>query len=289
MPSLRFKPPPRPKSAAPRSRAAPRGALPAPGSLHEHDRPVLLMVAEAIRQRRVMLAYQPIVAAGRTGQPAFWEAMIRVKDSTGRTIPAGDFIDAVEVHELGREIDCMALEMGLAALAREPALRLAVNMSARSIGSARWTGILERGLAADATAAERLILEITESSAMMMPALVRAFMQHLHLRGVCFAIDDFGAGTTAFRYFRDFDFDILKIDGQFVRGVARNPDDQVLCHALISIARHFEMVTVAECVETATDARFLSDAGIDCLQGHHYGAAVLQPGWMDAGAHLATG
>ena len=128
--------------------------------------------------------------------------------------------------------------------------------------------------------AERLILEITESSAMLMPDIVRVFMADLQLRGVSFALDDFGAGYTAFRYLRDFDFDVLKIDGQFIRGVAGNPDNQVLCRALISIARHFEMFTVAEFVETDEDAQWLIQSGIDCMQGYYFGAPTLQPWWV---------
>jgi hypothetical protein len=69
----------------------------------------------------------------------------------------------------------------------------------------------------------RLILEITESSAMLIPDIVSVFMADLQARGVRFALDDFGQGFTSFRYLRDFDFDILKIDGQFIRGVAGIP------------------------------------------------------------------
>jgi EAL domain-containing protein (putative c-di-GMP-specific phosphodiesterase class I) len=120
--------------------------------------------------------------------------------------------------------------------------------------------------------AERLILEITESSAIIMPDLVSVFMTEMQARGICFALDDFGAGYTAFRYLKDFYFDILKIDGQFIRNIATNPDNQVLTQALVSIGRHFDMVTVAESVETSEDARWLVEIGVDCLQGYYFGA-----------------
>ena len=170
--------------------------------------------------------------------------------------------------------------MGLAALAREPSIRLSVNMSARSIGYPSWLAALERGLRSDPTIAERLILEITESSAMVMPDLVTVFMADMQARGICFALDDFGAGYTAFRYLKDFYFDIIKIDGQFIRGVAGDPDNQVLAQALVSIARHFDMFTVAESVETAEDARYLIDIGFDCLQGYFYGIPSTEAPWL---------
>ena len=238
------------------------------------------MVRRALDERRALLAYQPVVQARMTNRAAFYEAFIRILDDRGRVIPARDFMGAVETSELGRRIDCLALEMGLAALAREPSIRLSVNMSARSIGYPSWLAALERGLRSDPTIAERLILEITESSAMVMPDLVTVFMADMKARGICFALDDFGAGYTAFRYLKDFYFDIIKIDGQFIRGVAGDPDNQVLAQALVSIARHFDMFTVAESVETAEDARYLIDIGFDCLQGYFYGIPSTEAPWL---------
>ena len=242
------------------------------------------MVRRALDERRALLAYQPVVQARMTNRAAFYEAFIRILDDRGRVIPARDFMGAVETSELGRRIDCLALEMGLAALAREPSIRLSVNMSARSIGYPSWLAALERGLRSDPTIAERLILEITESSAMVMPDLVTVFMADMQARGICFALDDFGAGYTAFRYLKDFYFDIIKIDGQFIRGVAGDPDNQVLAQALVSIARHFDMFTVAESVETADDAAYLIGMGIDCLQGYYFGAPTITPPWKTPNA-----
>jgi predicted signal transduction protein with EAL and GGDEF domain len=177
---------------------------------------------------------------------------------------------AVEAHELGRQIDCAALAMGLDALARYPDIRVAVNMSARSIGYPQWMAILRRGLRDRPGLGERLVLEITESSAMLVPEIVIAFMDELQRDGIAFALDDFGAGFTAIRYFRDFFFDILKIDGQFVRGIDRDVDNQVVTAALLSIGRQFDMVCVAESVETAAEAetqKFLSLAAGEIAHG----------------------
>lgn len=239
------------------------------------------MVRAAIQSKSVLLAFQPVVQAKITRRPAFYEGLIRILDHTGRIIPARDFIPFVETNELGRQIDCLSLELGLKTLAQEPGLRLSINMSARSIGYPAWLSTLERGLRANPESAGRLILEITESSAMVVPDLVTAFMQEMQERGVCFALDDFGAGYTAFRHLKEFYFDIIKIDGQFIRGIHRSPDNQVLTQALVSIARHFDMFTVAECVETAEDARYLTDIGVDCLQGYYFGAPRTQPAWRD--------
>lgn len=252
------------------------------------DRSVIDMVKQAVHHKQVMLAYQAVVPAGRQDKPAFYEGLIRVLDETGRVIPARDFIDIVEVTETGRIIDCLALEKGLKTLSEFPDLRLAINMSARSIGYARWMRLLKRGLSQDPTIAERLILEITESSAMLVPEIVVGFMNDLQRQGISFALDDFGSGYTSFRFLKDFYFDILKIDGQFIRGVATDADNQVLTAALISIGRQFDMITVAESVEKPEDAAYLAALGIDCLQGYYFGAPTVRPPWLDRSLDRAS-
>lgn len=265
-------PKPKPRLDAQAGVASPLGVAISAG-----DRETLSMVRQAIDSKRLRLAYQPVVLARDPARVAFQEGLIRVLDPTGRVIPAKDFMEAVESHEIGREIDCAALDIGLAALARVPDLRLSINMSARSIGYARWIQTLRRGLSVSPTIGERLILEITESSAMQVPELVVAFMDDLKGAGVAFALDNFGAGNMAIRYFKDFYFDILKLDGQFIRNIHQDADNQVLTAALLSIGQHFQMFTVAQSVETQAEAQMLQQMGVDCLQGYLFGAATLKP------------
>ncbi|MGR3367870.1 MAG: EAL domain-containing protein [Sagittula sp.] len=261
----------------PKITTGPRNAL--EHAVDARDAGVMDMVRRAIQHRQVILAFQPVVQAAQPDRAAFQEGLIRVLDDTGRVIPAGEFIDTVEDTEYGRLLDCIALEKGLSELRRVPSLRLSVNMSARSIGYKKWMRTLHRGISDDPTVAERLILEITEHSAMLVPELVTTFMDDLRKKGITFAIDDFGSGYTALRHFKDFSFDILKIDGEFCRGIAKDPDNQVLVGAMVSISEHFDMFTVAECVETQADADCLARLGVDCLQGYLYAAPTVTPAW----------
>ncbi len=268
-----------PSQSKPLIDAAAGLASPLGAAISVADRETIAMVAEAVRTRRLRLAYQPVVLSRDPGRVAFYEGLIRVQEPNGRIIPARDFIDAVEGVELGREIDCAALEYGMGTLAKHRQLRISINMSARSIGYPRWLWTLKKGLERDPTVGERLILEITESSAMLVPELVLAFMDEVQRKGVAFAMDDFGAGFTAIRYFKDFQFDILKIDGQFIRNIHRDPDNQALTKALLSIGRHFEMFSVAEGVESPEEAECLRKLGVDCQQGYLYGAPTVKPPW----------
>ena len=245
------------------------------------DRSTLDMVAEAVKHNQTMLAYQPVMQAMPPHGIAFYEGYIRVLDATDRVIPARDFMHVVYDKEIGRELDCLALQHGLRALARSPQIRLSINMSARSIGYSRWSKVLDNFLKKDATIGERLVLEITEASAMAAPELAIDFMDRMQKHGIAFALDNFGAGTTAIAHFRDFYFDAVKIDGQFIRGICNNPDNQAVVRALVGIAKQFDMLIVAESVETQEEAEYLVSIGVDCLQGFLYGAPTVSPPWLE--------
>ncbi|WP_027256427.1 EAL domain-containing protein [Leisingera aquimarina] len=245
------------------------------------DRSTLDMVADAVRHNQTVLAYQPIMQAMAPHGVAFYEGYIRVLDPTGRVIPAREFMHVVEDKEIGREMDCLALQHGLRALDKYPQIRLSVNMSARSIGYQRWSKVLDRFLKRDAKLGERLVLEISEASAMAAPELVTDFMGRMQQHGIAFALDNFGASTTAIGHFRQFFFDAVKIDGQFVRGIHVSHDNQSVVRALVGIAKQFDMFTVAESVESQEDAEFLVENGVDCLQGYLFGAPSVSPPWIE--------
>ncbi|MGJ5618263.1 EAL domain-containing protein [Sulfitobacter sp. MF3-043] len=268
---------------------APGSENPLSYAVSQRDKSTLEMVKDAIEYKQTLLAYQPVMRAGDHSKVAFFEGLIRVMDATGRVIPARDFMPVIENTETGRQIDVLALRAGLLALQDNPGLRLSINMSARSIGYKSWNQMIRRFLNRDKTIGERLILEITESSAMTVPELVADLMDELQPFGVCFALDDFGAGHTAIRYFKDFYFDILKIDGEFIKGIADNADNRALTAAMISIAEHFNMLTVAEFVENAQDAAVLTEMGIDCLQGYYFSAPTTRPSWLHNPAVRASG
>lgn len=254
---------------------------PLDAAVYRREESTLDIVAEAIRHREAVLAFQPVFQAQPPHNPIFHEGLIRVLDPARRIIPARDFITAIEASELGRMLDRNALDAGLRTLAKHPGLRLSLNMSARSIGYRPWMRTLETHLKSYPNLGERLMLEIGEASAMAVPELVIDFMDRLQPYGIAFALDDFGGGQTNFRHFRDFLFDAVKIDAQFIRNLAQMPDNQDVVQALIAVARQFDLMIIANAVERVEDAEFLVRAGVDCLQGHLFGAATLRPDWAE--------
>ncbi len=240
-------------------------------AMASRDADVMELVGDALAAGRARLAFHPIVTADSNQRTAFYEGLVRLMDDAGRVIPAGHFMPTVEETGFGRQIDCITLALALTTLRQNPGIRLSVNLSARSIGDGEWRRTLDDGLRGRDNLGERLIFEISETSAMMLHENVIRFMAEMQPKGVSFALDGFGAGMTAFRYLKDFFFDLVKIDKSFIKGVHDDPDNQVLAEALITVAHQFEMFVIADGVEAEEDAAFLRKIGTDCLQGYLFG------------------
>lgn len=252
-------------------------ASPFDAAISAQDRETMSMVTLALKERRMRLAYQPVVYAADPAMIGFFEGFIRLLNQRDQVIPARDFMGAVEQTQLGRDIDCAALQMGLMALQRNPQIRVSINMSARSVGYRPWANILRKALRDSPRLGRNLILEITEPSTLQVPDVLKSFMTEMRDHGIVFALDDFGADVTSLRLLRELRFEIAKIDGVLVKNVDESPDRQAVARAAIAIAQELEMYVVAEAVETEGEANWLREAGVGCLQGYLFGPPTVTP------------
>jgi EAL domain-containing protein (putative c-di-GMP-specific phosphodiesterase class I) len=250
---------------------------PLSAAISVQDRDTLAMVAGALKDRRMRLAFQPVVYASDPSLIGFFEGFIRLLNLRDQVIPARDFMAAVEQRQLGRDIDCAALQLGLMAMQRNPQIRVSINMSARSVGYRPWVDILNRALSETPRMGANLILEINEESALQVPDVLKPFMAEMREKGIVFALDDFGAGTTSLKLLQEMDFEIAKIDGSLVKNVDRSPVGKSATRAAIAMAQDLGMYVVAEAVETEGEAAWLRDAGVGCLQGYLFGAPTVTP------------
>ncbi len=246
-----------------------------PDRLLDERRRIAQEAMAALEAGRIGVAFQPIVASA-SRRPAFHECLARILRTDGSIAPAGGFIPVIEQLGQVRLLDRRMLSAVFDALEDAARARLSLNVSAQTLRDAEWLSLFRRRAADAPRAAERLIVEITESSASGDPAAARAFMDAVRAQGAAFALDDFGAGYTALRQLRDFRFDFLKIDGSFVSGVAANPDNRLFIRVMAEIAQHFEMATVAEFVETEADAETLADLSITYQQGYLHGPPSME-------------
>lgn len=244
----------------------------------QHTVAAATLAMGAIRNGDLMIAYQPVVPAAGGRRAAFHECLVRIRDGAGNLVRAGAFMPAMEWLGLAPLIDRHVLVMALDSLSRQPGIRLSINIFPQTMQDAQWMMLFDEGTRHDPSLAERLIIEITETAAMLEPARTRAFMDRLRRKGAAFALDDFGMGHTSFGSLRDFRFDIVKIDGSFVTDIVTDPDKRFFVSKLAEIGAHFDMMTVAEFVESAAEARVLRELGVECLQGFHFGRPSLMLG-----------
>ncbi len=229
-------------------------------------------IVAALNDRRVVLAYQ-LVSPARSDRPPYCEALLRIRDQAGALLGPPTILPAAERTGLISQLDQRVLELALKRMSCDPDLRLAINASPSTLREPDWIVHFANALAAHPGAARRLILEVTESQAIVDLDKTAVLFEGIRNLGVKVAMDDFGAGHTSFRNLRGLGVDIVKIDGAFVQNIARSADDRFFVRTLLELARHLGVETVAEWVEDAEAARLLIDWGVDYLQGHHFGAA----------------
>jgi len=235
-------------------------------------------IVSAMNDDRLMLNYQPIVCATKE-TPDHYECLLRISDMDGDLIPAGEFIPVAEELGLVRMLDKKVLEMTVATLIERPNISLALNVSGLTTTDVSWVQMVIDLVASDRALASRLTVEITETVALQDLRELSNFVAILRDIGCKVAIDDFGAGYTSYQNLKSLDVDTVKIDGSFVRNLTENDDNQFYVRALNDLAHHFNLKTVAECVETAEEAELLKQIGVDFLQGYHYSKPLPEPNW----------
>jgi EAL domain-containing protein (putative c-di-GMP-specific phosphodiesterase class I) len=248
---------------------------------HRKNMVIAEQVKRALQEDRLSLAFQPIVDA-HTHEPAEYECLLRMISPDGEVVPAGVFMPVVEELGLIRLIDRRVLELSVCVLTDHPDARLAVNVSGITANDRSWLRHVAGLLRGKSEIASRLTVEITETAGLEDVDECARFVSRLHELGCRVALDDFGAGYTSFRHLKMLAVDMVKIDGSFVRDIARNHDNLIFVRSLLDLARNFNLNTVAECVETMDEARLLAGEGVHFLQGYAFGRPTLEPPWAKA-------
>ena len=236
-------------------------------------------IVAALNERRIALAFEP-VAETRSRKIAFYECLMRVQRPDGRLAHAHEIIPVAERVGLMRMLDYRVLELVVSELAAAPDLKASVNVSPGSAVDPDWWAGLGALLRAHSDAAERLIIEITETAAIQDLHDARGFVARVKDFGCRIAIDDFGAGHTSFRNLRKLGVDIVKIDGAFVQNIVKSDDDRAFVHTLIDLGRRLGLKTVAEWVQDEDAAQLLAEWHCDYLQGALCGLASDERPWL---------
>jgi diguanylate cyclase (GGDEF)-like protein len=234
-------------------------------------------IRDALTQDRLSLATQPIRSLA-SGAVERYELLLRMTGDDGELLPAASFIEVAErsgmVQELDRWVVGRALEM-LAERERagEP-VSLHVNLSGASLTDISVLDFIERRFDEGDADPGRCTFEITRTARVEDYETAAGFADRLTEFGCEVAIDDYGAGFSPFHYLKEIPFDLIKIDGAFIRDMPRNDADQLTVQAIVQIARGLGKTTIAEFVQDDETTRMLREYGVDMAQGFHLGRPV---------------
>jgi diguanylate cyclase (GGDEF)-like protein len=234
-------------------------------------------IRDALTKNRLSLATQPIRSLASGGIERY-ELLLRMTGEDGELLPAASFIEVAErsgmVQELDRWVVARALEL-LAERERagEP-VSLHVNLSGASLTDISVLEFIERRLDEGDADPRRCTFEITKTAQVDDYETAAGFADRLTEFGCEVAIDDYGAGFSPFHYLKQIPFDVIKIDGAFIRDMPRNDADQLTVKAIVEIARGLGKTTIAEFVQDDETTKMLREYGVDMAQGYHLGRPV---------------
>ena len=227
----------------------------------------------AYEQEQFVLYYQPIMEL-ETGLIHKAEALIRWRKENGDLVSPIEFIPMLE--ETGMIVDLgkwIIREAGQNVKKwREQyseKFQISINKSPVQFRSAKYGSSLEVDVLTEiGVEAEAIVVEITEGLLMDTTAVVKEKLLEFEEQGIAVSLDDFGTGYSSLSYLKKFHIDYLKIDQSFVRNLAIDENDRVLCEAIIAMSHKLGIKVIAEGVEEIAQRDFLSSIGCDYIQGY---------------------
>ena len=233
---------------------------------------------EALLQKQFLLHYQPQLDKG--GRTIGAEALLRWQHQQRGWVPPDTFMPLAEETGTILPLGQWVLETACAQLALWAAkpslahLTIAVNVSARQFYQPDFVDQVRKTLKATGANAQRLKIELTESSLVENLEDIIAKMTALKSIGVSFSMDDFGIGYSCLSYLKQMPLDQLKIDQSFVHNIITDQKDAAICRAIVALAQSLGLSIIAEGVETEIQKNFLASIGCDAYQGYFFSRPI---------------
>ncbi|SDU24579.1 DUF1631 family protein [Halopseudomonas salegens] len=219
---------------------------------------------------------QPLT--GSNGLPHF-EILLRVLDEQGQAMPPAAFIEVAETYHRMNAVDRWVIEHVLAWMQTHASLLprfggFSINLSGHSLNDESFLEFLFSALSRYPVPRDKLIFEITETTAVANLEEAADFISELRGIGCRFSLDDFGAGQSSYTYLKRLPVDYLKIDGAFIRDITRNPVDYALARSITEMGHHLNKLVIAEYVANNATLQAVTTIGVDYAQGYQFGLPV---------------
>jgi diguanylate cyclase (GGDEF)-like protein/PAS domain S-box-containing protein len=232
----------------------------------------------AVEQNELQVHYQPKVSL-LSGATVGAEALVRWPQPDGSMISPIDFIPLAEetglIVPLGEWVlNTVCAQMQQWRARQLPVLPIAINLSARQFLQPDLTAVIRGALDRHQLQPNLLEVEITESTAMINIDKAVNILHEIKALGIMISLDDFGTGYSSLNYLKRFPVNHLKIDRAFVRDITTDPDDALICKAVIGLAHNLKMSVIAEGVETEGQMNYLRQHRCDEMQGYYFSRAL---------------
>jgi diguanylate cyclase (GGDEF)-like protein/PAS domain S-box-containing protein len=228
-------------------------------------------IRRALETGGLVLHAQPIFDLA-TGTARSHELLLRMRGDDGGLLAPETFLPTAERFGLIGELDRWVLRQ--AATLAAAGHRIEVNVSGRTLGDPELPLWIAAVLAETGAPPGNMTIEFTETAAVACLASARALSTELRRLGCRISLDDFATGYGAFLLLKHVAVDFLKIDREFVRSLAADPQDRMIVRTTVDIAHRFGLRTIAEGVEDGTALEMLRADGVDFAQGFHLGRPV---------------
>lgn len=223
---------------------------------------------DAVINDNIVLHFQPVWDLS-SDNVAYYEALVRLRFN-GTLIYPNEFIPSLERTEDINLLDHQVVDKAIALMSQYPELhKVSINLSAQAFSDEGLLPLIQDKLSSHNVDGNKIIFELTESASLTNVSATRRMINQLQQLGCQFSIDDFGTGFSTFAYLRELPADSVKIDGSFVKDMAKNSVDRSLVSAIINVANTLGKVCVAEFVEDKSTFDALKHSGAEFAQGYY--------------------
>ncbi|MGH8360881.1 MAG: putative bifunctional diguanylate cyclase/phosphodiesterase, partial [Pseudomonas sp.] len=228
-------------------------------------------VRSAIDSKDFTLVYQPQVSL-HDGHLRGVEALLRWQHPSVGDVPPGLFLPLLEEARLISQLSTWIYQQVAAqrqawAGVFNDELVLSVSLSSSQFNMPNLASQLQQVLERHGLQGRQLEVEISEESLMHNLDESTKQLKLLRRAGVRIALDDFGAGNCSLAHLRDLEFDTLKLDPKLIARLPGSSRDAAMARSIIELCRHFDLLVIAEGVETQEQVEWLKANGCQFIQG----------------------
>ena len=232
-----------------------------------------------IAQNLFLLYLQPIVYMDNPKKISHFEILVRGKSKEGQIVAPGHLISAAEDFNLTTKLDMWVIRNLFLWINKQGTsipskFKFAINLSALSVNDNELCDYIIELTKEDNINPKQISFEITERVAISNMKRCYDFMSRLRKVGFSFALDDFGTGYCSFKYIKTLPFDVIKIDGSFIKSIDKDDSSLSIVKAISDITKSLHKKTVAECIENEEVANIIRNLGVDYGQGYLYAKPI---------------